>query len=294
MTGIHTHSVLTGLIGYPLGHSFSPVIHNAAFNALNIDGKYQLYPIAPFPEGQAELVKLLEQVKAGLINGLNVTIPHKQNVIPMLDKLTAASQRIGAVNTIFAQDGLLIGDNTDAPGFIADLQRLSPDLQAPVLVLGAGGSARAVVDSLLQLNCTMYIASRRVEQAQALAQSLLQNRGNCLGQISPIELNPATLSPVIQICRLVINTTPVGMFPNVDATPWPDATPFQKGAVIYDLVYNPVETKLVRQALLQGLNAASGAGMLVEQAALAFERWTGQTAPRPVMWHAIQSHLSNR
>ena len=103
-----------GLIGYPLGHSLSPQIHGAALHALGISGEYSLYPVAPFPEGKKELAALLDQVKNDVIRGLNVTIPHKQNVMPMLDELTPAAQAIGAVNTIFVQDGRLIGDNTDA------------------------------------------------------------------------------------------------------------------------------------------------------------------------------------
>ncbi len=138
-----------GLIGYPLGHSLSPQIHGAALHALGISGEYGLYLIPPLPEGEDELAVLLTRVRTGEIHGLNVTIPHKQNVIPLLDELTPAAQTIGAVNTIFLREGILIGDNTDAPGFWGDVGKLvergveSGELYLSALVLGSGGGARA-------------------------------------------------------------------------------------------------------------------------------------------------------
>ena len=137
-----------GLIGFPLGHSFSPQIHGAALHALGMSGEYSLYPVAPHPSrtiegGRLTLEGLLEQMKTGEIHGLNVTIPHKQNVIPLLDELTPAAETIGAVNTIFVQENKLIGDNTDAHGFWGDLKRLAVSDQqssSSALVLGAGGS----------------------------------------------------------------------------------------------------------------------------------------------------------
>lgn len=277
-----------GLIGYPLGHSLSPQIHGAALHALGMSGEYSLYPVAPHPSrtiegGRLTLEGLLEQMYSGEIHGLNVTIPHKQNVIPLLDELTPAAETIGAVNTIFVQENKLIGDNTDAPGFWGDLKRLAVSDQqssSSALVLGAGGSARAVVYALLTHGYHVTITARRIEQAQKLC-----------NQLSVIS---AQLSMVDSVHRslhtdhysLLVNSTPVGMHPHGNESPWPADIPLPKHAAVYDLVYNPRETLLVRHARENGLPATTGLGMLVEQAALAFERWTGQEAPRNVMRQA--------
>jgi shikimate dehydrogenase len=287
-----------GLIGYPLGHSLSPQIHAAALHALRISGEYRLYPVPPDPryffhgemKEQFTLDDLLGQMRAGMIHGLNVTIPHKQNVIPLLDELTPAARTIGAVNTIFMRDDKLVGDNTDAPGFWADLQRLvvsgqrvaRSEVKIPhsALVLGAGGSARAVVYALLTHGWQVAITARRLEQATILRDQLsaINDRLSVVDSVHR-SLNTDRYS-------LLVNTTPVGMHPHEDTCPWPAEIPLPKGAAIYDLVYNPRETLLVRRAREIGSPATTGLGMLVEQAALAFERWTGVKAPRDEMMAA--------
>ena len=281
-----------GLIGYPLEHSLSPRLHGAALRTLGLAGDYQLYPVPPLPQGAPGLAQLLAQVQRGQLHGLNVTIPHKQSVQPLLGTLTPAAQAIGAVNTIFCQDGQLCGDNTDAPGFLQDLQRLQlvggPDGgSAPghALVLGAGGSARAVVYALLGAGWRVSLAARRVAQAQALLVSL----GEPAGRAYPLEVG--SLQSLAAEVNLLVNTTPVGMWPRVEASPWPAGAPLPPGALVYDLVYNPPETELVRTARQAGLLASSGLGMLVEQAALALERWTGRSVPRRPMWLAVPEFL---
>jgi shikimate dehydrogenase len=273
-----------GLIGWPLGHSLSPKLHNAALAALHLPGEYRLYPVPPFPEGQARLAELFEQVRSGALDGLNVTIPHKQNVLPLLDELTPTATAIGAANLIFLKDGQLIGDNADAAGFLADLQRCGLSAPTPgrrkALVLGAGGSARAVVYALASAGWQVWIAARRVEQASALAASL-PDTGPAI-QVLPLQ--PKALAGSYD---LIVNTTPLGMFPDVESNPWPADLPLPPGAGLYDLVYNPPETNLVRQGRAAGLRSANGLGMLVEQAAVAFETWTGQPAPLAAMWAAV-------
>lgn len=272
-----------GLIGYPLDHSLSPQIHGAALRWWGLKGSYDLFPIPPLPKGKKPLRGLLQQVRAGTIHGLNVTIPHKQNIIPLLDQLTPAAKAIGAVNTIYQQDDHLIGDNTDAAGFWTDLQRSAASvLPGNALILGAGGSARAVAYALLIHGCTLTIAARRIEQAQEISNQFSVFRK----QINVIDLSAVQL-PTTSL-QLVINTTPVGMHPHSDASPWPDSLPFPGNVIVYDLVYNPRETLFVRQAHKAGLSATTGLGMLIEQAALAFERWTGKKAPRQVMAEAIE------
>jgi shikimate dehydrogenase len=272
-----------GLIGYPLGHSLSPKIQAAALKACHLDGDYALFPIAP--NNTDGLKNLLACVRAGELTGVNVTIPHKQNVIPLLDALTEMAQTIGAVNTISIRNGQLIGDNTDAPGFLSDLNHFMDNRQSLVenrkstMVLGAGGSARAVVYALVSTGWDVTIAARRIEQAQEL-----------VGSYSAL-IHCGTFEdlPNFDLSRLglIVNTTPLGMSPNVDASPWPEHLPFPSHAAVYDLIYNPRETRLIREARAAGSQATTGLGMLIEQASQAFEIWTGHKPPRDLLWQAV-------
>jgi shikimate dehydrogenase len=275
-----------GLIGYPLSHSLSPQIHTAALQSRGLKGDYSLFPI--HPEDKQGLEDLLSRIRSGEIHGLNVTIPHKQNVIPFLDELSDTAGSIGAVNTIYLRNDKLIGDNTDAPGFLADLKLLSDavvfNFQPSVLVLGAGGSARAVVYALVNGGWNVILAARRVEHANELSRQF--------EEVSIMEFNLQTFQRSNP--QLIVNTTPIGMTPNPDQSPWPENLPFPTDAVIYDLVYNPRETKLVRDAHAQGLNATTGLGMLIEQAALSFEIWTNHNPSREIMRAAVeQSSITN-
>ena len=269
-----------GLIGYPLEHSLSPRIHSAAFRSCDLQGDYSLFPIPP--DDKHGLKKLLTCIRSGEIKGFNVTIPHKQNVIQFLDKLTPTAKAIGAVNTIYLRDKKLIGDNTDAPGFLNDLKKFIGNRKSEIrnqksaLVMGAGGSARAVVYALLNDGWQVTISSRRIEQAKSLADSF--KNISIADNISNIDLSNTAL---------IVNTTPVGMTPNINQSPWPDGLQFPHQAMVYDLVYNPRETKLVKDACAAGLSATSGLGMLIEQAALAFEIWTGHHPPRDILFESI-------
>ena len=280
-----------GLIGYPLGHSLSPKIHTAALKACGLQGDYFLFPIRP--DDKQGLKDLLARVCAKEIHGLNITIPHKQNVIPFLDELTPTAKAIGAVNTIYLRDEKLIGENTDATSFLTDLNNFLASNKSKIenrksaIVLGAGGSACAVVYALINDEWNVTIAARRIEQAQELA-SQFKNA-------DAIELNFQTLKPFDfaqgepSNFQLIVNTTPVGMAPNIDQSPLPENISLSPNAMIYDLVYNPRETKLVRDARAQGLQAATGLGMLIEQAALAFEIWTGHKPPRNILFESVRA-----
>jgi shikimate dehydrogenase len=278
-----------GLIGYPLSHSLSPKIQAAALQSCGLSGDYSLFPI--HPDDKQGLEDLLARVRCGAIHGFNVTIPHKQTVIPLLDELTSTAKSIGAVNTIYLRDNKLIGDNTDAQGFLADLKRFLAtetlrhgELEA--LVLGAGGSARAVVYALANDGWNVSIAARRAEQAQQLADSF----ANYQLRITLFQ----NLQSLISNISLIVNTTPVGMAPNADQSPWPEDLSLPPHAAIYDLVYNPRETKFVQDARHQGLQATTGLGMLIEQAALSFETWTGHHPSQEIMRMAnLQLPISN-
>lgn len=279
-----------GLVGYPLGHSLSPKLHKAALHACGLVGDYSLFPIQP--DDKQSLKDMLARVCSGELTGLNVTIPHKQNVIPFLDVLTETAEAIGAVNTIYLRSNQLIGDNTDAPGFLADLKKFLAESSSDIsgngiemmgkkaLVLGAGGSARAVVYALLKDDWNVTVAARRMEQAEQLVDFFM----NYQLQIANFALSNIELSNI----NLIVNTTPVGMNPNAEQSPWPENYPFPQQAAIYDLVYNPGETRLVKEARAQGLSAITGLGMLMEQAALAFELWTGKQVSREIMSSAME------
>lgn len=270
-----------GLIGYPLGHSLSPKVHTAALQACDLEGDYSLFPIRP--EDKQGLRDVLARLRTKEIRGLNVTIPHKQNVIELLDELTPAARTIGAVNTIYLRENRLIGDNTDAPGFLKDLHRFLAANQSQIanrksaIILGAGGSARAVVYALVNDSWNVTLAARRFEQAQQIVLSFDNYE---LPITTLTDLRPSTFD-------LLVNTTPVGMTPNIDSSPLPENLSLPSNAFVYDLVYNPRETKLVKDARAQGLSATTGLGMLIEQAALAFELWTGHNPPRNVLYNSV-------
>jgi shikimate dehydrogenase len=279
-----------GLIGYPLEHSLSPRLHETALKAHKLNGKYSLYPVAPFPEGEMELYELMDCIRRRKITGVNITIPHKQNIIPFIDILTPAAKAIGAVNTVFIKGNRVVGDNTDAPGFWSDVTRViekvnrkGSHIPPKALILGAGGSARAVAYALLTNGYTLRIAARKREQAQELCDhfSVFEK------QLAVMEFNQE--SSRFEQYSLVVNTTPVGMFPKVDISPWNENIPLPTDCAVYDLVYNPCETLFVKQARAAGHPATSGIGMLIEQAALAFELWTSLEAPRNAMRESINA-----
>jgi shikimate dehydrogenase len=277
-----------GLIGWPVEHSLSPVIHRAALMAHGLGGEYDLFPIPPLPEGKEGLFEILESIRNGEISGVNVTVPHKQNVIPGLDRLSPAARKIGAVNTIYMEDGKLTGDNTDSNGFLFDLKaKLNMEAkEKTALVLGAGGSSRAVVYALGNDGWQVSVAARRVEQAINLVNDLNQDQELVL---NAYPLDVKTLEAIHP--NLIVNTTPVGMLPNIFESPWPLGEKFPKDCFVYDLIYNPEETILIKKARQSGQFTSNGLGMLVEQAALAFEKWTGLEAPRHAMYAAVEDKI---
>lgn len=274
-----------GLTGWPLSHSLSPRIHTAALTDLNLEGSYDLYPIDPAESHQLE--KLLESIRRHEIQGLNVTIPHKRRVFDLVDELTPSARSIGAVNTVYMEGSQLIGHNTDAPGFAMDLRnvsRLNIDHGGTAIILGAGGSSRAVIFELFKRSWKIIIAARNVDQGRSLANFYCSDGGPA---VSAIPLEHDAILPYVSDLDLIINTTPVGMYPNITFSPWPGSLPFPPHAFVYDLIYNPGQTALVKSAQEAGLDGANGLGMLIEQAALAFEIWTGRIAPRAQMYSAV-------
>jgi shikimate dehydrogenase len=272
-----------GLIGYPLGHSLSPQIHYAALKSCRLQGDYSLFPIPP--DDLRGLKDLILRLRSSELHGLNVTIPHKQSVIPLLDDLTPFARSIGAVNTIFVKEGRIVGHNTDTPGFLGDMHRRFPSIQTPGrgLVLGAGGAARAIVSGLLSEGWQVILAVRPADvgQAEGLIKDFDQDG------LKQFVLMTAEGLSTLDTIKLIVNCTPLGMPPESDTCPWPQDFPFPPGAAVYDCVYNPRETLLVKRAREAGLSAETGLGMLVEQAALAFEMWTGENPARDILFESV-------
>jgi shikimate dehydrogenase len=281
-----------GLLGYPLGHSRSPLIHAAALEALGLEGRYQLFQT----KDEKEIPGLVEQLRTGLLHGLNVTVPYKTSIIGLMDVVSDSARSIGAVNTISNRDMEIVGENTDAGGFLADLDRLAwfPEIDRPrhALILGAGGAGRAVAYALMEKGWRVTVAARRLEQAHTLVNSFTEGEAikHEVSRLDCIHLSQQELAAMPNSPDLIVNTTPLGMHPHQDASPWPENLVLPARSAVYDVVYNPVDTRFTRLAKSAGLRAESGLGMLVEQAALSFEIWTGLTAPRAEMHAALFSN----
>jgi shikimate dehydrogenase len=236
---------------------------------------------------------LLDRIRAGELHGLNVTIPHKQAMLPLMDRLSPAASAIGAANTVIPQEGRLVGDNTDAEGFVADLLRSFPQMQPSpdtegktpglALVLGAGGSARAGVYGLGRTGWEVIVAARRVAQAEELVRQL---QSEIPTRLQALPLQAAALGEHLAQVALLVNATPAGMAGD-NTSPWPEGLPLPSGCAVYDFVYNPPLTPLLAAARAAGLPAANGLGMLIEQAALSFARWTGLQPRRSALWQAV-------
>lgn len=277
------------VIGYPLKHSISPQFQQPAFDALGLDVRYTARETPP-----EELPELLAALRQPPWLGLNVTVPHKQAVLPYLDELSPEARRIGAVNTIHRVGDRLLGYNTDAPGVVRALRQ---DLGfeprgARAVLLGAGGSARAVAVALLDAGVrALAILNRHPERAETLAAELRVG----LRPDAAVEAGPATEATIIRTLAgadLLVNCTTVGMRhgPAEGSMPVPPQA-LRRTLAVYDLVYNPRVTPLVAAARAAGAPAQGGLSMLVYQGAISFEIWTGRPAPLEVMRRAAEAAL---
>ncbi len=268
---------LCGLIGDPVEHSMSPAMHNAAFKELGIDFIY-----VPFQVKKAALGQAIEGMRALNMRGLNVTIPHKVDVIPFLDKLDTLAEKIGAVNTIVNDDGVLSGYNTDAGGFLQALLEKGIEPKGKrITILGAGGAARAVSFALADRGARLAILNRAEEFDWA--KELAGRTSELFGQeVAALELNKGNLASVLGKTNILVNATSVGMSPDANRS-LVDARLLRKDLVVVDIVYNPIKTRLLKEAEAAGAQTVGGLDMLVWQGVLAFEKWTGQKAPADLM-----------
>lgn len=265
---LNKHSRVYGVIADPVAHSKSPQIHNRAFHARRIDAVYLPFLVSPAQLG--DWMKFAAELP---VTGFSVTIPHKQKIVRYLDIVDPLARRIGAVNTVWRRAGKWRGTNTDVPGILKPLERHLRIPRAKVLLAGYGGAARAAAFSLKDAGAELTITGRDLARGQMLAKAV-----------------GAEMKPISQASKgaydALVNATSVGMYPNADACLFTDRVP---GEVVFDMVYNPRETVLIRMARAQGATVICGHEMFLEQAAQQFETWTGETAPRSIMREALNA-----
>ncbi|KPK37961.1 MAG: hypothetical protein AMJ78_10730 [Omnitrophica WOR_2 bacterium SM23_29] len=279
---INGKAKIFGIIGYPVRHTFSPYMHNAAFKAIKINAIYVPFEVEP---------KRLKEAFCGLIAlgicGVNMTIPHKEAVIPLLDELSSHVRDIGAANVVLVKDGKLIGHNTDAEGFLVSLKKdlkVSPKNRT-IFVLGAGGAAKAVVYILAREGAkSITLVDVIGERAKELALKTKRQFPRC--ETKSIPYLESRIDEEVLNADILINATPVGMHKSEPSIVSPNA--LHKELVVYDLIYNPTETKLLREARKRNLKATNGIGMLLYQGVLSFELFTGKRAPVSAMLAALK------
>jgi shikimate dehydrogenase len=267
------------ILGQPVRYSLSPRLHNAAFAAVGLDAHYEAREVAP-----EDLPQAVEAMRTREFLGANITAPYKAAARQLMDEVSDAGRALGVINTIVPRDGRLLGDNTDAAGLAEWLTSIGIDCAGQdALILGAGGAARATVIALASLGArSARVLNRTPERAEALVTDLQPH-------VPELQLSWGALEEAARPCsqapRLLINATSLG---HHGAAPNVHASCYSPGSVAIELVYNPPETGFLRAARAAGARGENGLGMLVHQAALAFERWTGQDAPLEVYWKAAR------
>lgn len=264
-----------GILAYPAGHSLSPAMHNAAFKKLGIDASYEFFETPP-----EKLEEFIQRVRTEHIDGLSISIPHKEKIIPLLDEVTDAAQEIGAVNTVFWRDKKLVGDNTDWLGFSKSFDNSIENKK--VVVLGGGGAARAIIYALLKNNCEVSVITREAWEFEGLQKDF----GERIKNYDFIQ-NLDNYSP-----EILVNSTPLGMKGKFEEMSFVDPVWFESHqALVFDIVYSPRETKLVQDAKAAGCETIEGLQMLVNQAVAQFEKFTNQKIEVEMMWSAAIAEL---
>jgi shikimate dehydrogenase len=272
------------VIGEPIDHSLSPVIQNAAFCALNIDCVYTAFRV-----NSSDIANALSGIRALGVLGLNVTMPHKEAVIAYLDWIDETAKFLNSVNTIHHKDGKLLGYSTDGIGALRALKENGANPQGKrVLILGAGGAARSIAYSLIQEADELFILNRTVSEAKKLAETLKHKFDK---KISAGSLSPEIIKEKIRATDILLNTTSVGMNPNINQS-LIEPDNLESNLTVMDIIYNPHDTQLIKDAKAVGAKVVNGIEMLIYQGATAFEIWTGQQAPIPVMRKALLEQYS--
>jgi shikimate dehydrogenase len=269
------------LIGDPVEHTVSPAMHNAAFKAAELDFIY-----VPFRVKPENLKKAVNGLRALNVRGFNVTIPHKVPVIKLLDSLDPLARDIGAVNTVVNDNGKLIGFNTDAEGFLRAMRERGVEpANKKIVIIGAGGASRSISYILARENAFLTLSNRSPDPAYEIARLVQDKFGKSVTVCQP--------GKSLENTDILVNATSIGMTPGINESPVP-AGLLTPGLTVFDIVYNPVETRLLREAKAAGAKAFSGLDMLAWQGALAFEKWTGQPAPLDLMRRKALEMLEKR
>ncbi len=272
-----------GVVGHPIIHSLSPVMHNAVFNTLKLDYSYR-----PFDVKKEELADFINEAEENNIRGLNITIPHKVDVMTHLDRISNEAKLIGAVNTINVGREL-VGYNTDGVGCVKALEEAGADLKgSEIIVLGSGGAARAIVFQCVMCGADVYVANRTRERALKLAGDVEEKLGFT---IDLIDFDNENLKEFAEGADILINATSVGMSPNDEESPI-DASILHNKLSVMDIVYNPIETQLLRDARKAGCKTIDGVGMLVHQGAESLRIWLNVEPPIGVMRDAVVERLT--
>jgi len=277
-------TTICAVIGNPIEHSLSPAIHNAAFAACGMNWAYVAFSVT-------HLEKAITGIRGLGIRGVSVTIPHKVAVMPLLDSIADSARTIGSVNTIVNTDGNLAGYNSDGAGALKALCDAGCNPSGKrVVMLGSGGAARAIAVTMSLQNPPAAITLLGIikEEREQLSSDIAAK-----SSLKPAaaQLSPDVLSAALQECDLLINTTPVGMYPKKDASPVPREL-LKKKTAVFDIVYNPRKTRLLRDAEQAGCTVVSGIEMFLNQAAIQFALWTGQEAPLGVMRAVLEKHFT--
>ena len=279
-----------GVIGHPIAHSLSPLMHNTAYALLGLDCTYDSFDIAP--ESLSDALK--DFANRGFC-GLNVTIPHKERVSLQVHELSDEARVVGAVNTIRFEGGRLRGSNTDVYGAEVTLEPYRKSLHGEkVLLLGAGGTSRAIIYALLKRfsPAEIVIANRNRERADELMKHFQPHAKSIVLKTSPADKN--TLSHVVSDARLIINATSIGMPPAIDVSPIGEWAHFHSNQIVFDLIYTPLSTKLLTIAERGGARTISGLEMFLHQGARSFELWLGKQMPVEQIRPVIENELKNR
>lgn len=275
---------LCAVIGNPVGHSLSPALHNAAFNALGLDFVYVAFRVEDLKSALCGMRALHN------FRGMSVTIPHKIEIIDYLDDVAEVDRFIGSVNTVINEDGRLYGFGTDGPGALKAILDADVTLEGKsVLILGAGGASRAIAFTLARFTTLDRLVILDINDSVMLTLADDLRAGTTV----PIEtayLDNCTIAKRVPAADIIINCTPVGMHPNVDVSLVP-AELFNKDQVVFDVVYTPLETRLLREAAAKECRVISGVEMFINQAVLQFERFTGESAPQEVMRQVVMERL---
>lgn len=273
---------IVGLIGHPVEHSFSPPMHNAAFDALNMDYAYVAFDVNP-----NDLKSAIEGAESLNIKGFNVTIPHKVDVMQYLDELDEVARLIGAVNTIDFKN--LKGYNTDGIGAVKAIEEVTSIKNKNVVVAGAGGASRAISFYIAKYGAeSLTILNRNEAKAESLASDVSDS--GLIGEVAYDSIN--AIGNYMEIADVLIDTTPLGMHPNISDEPIVKADMMDEDLVVFDAVYNPNETVLIKEAIKANAKPVYGIKMLLYQGAESFKIWTGKTAPVDVMEKALRNTLN--